>query len=98
MLYKPPITRADARQKLRDIRCQYQKQITVIIEECERLQMKHKQIFDNQWKSDRKEKTFEIKKEPIIQEKEEEELPMINEFMNDRSESSSIIFDNKRSK
>jgi hypothetical protein len=98
MLYKPPITRTDARRHLRDIRCQYQKQIAMIIEECEQIRSKHKQIFDSQWNSDRNEKTFLVEKELIIQEEEEEELPMVEESVNDSSESSLIVLDNAKSK
>jgi hypothetical protein len=96
MLYKSPITKTDAKRHLRDIRCQYQKQIALIINECEQLRIKHKQIFDSQWNSSyRNERTFSIKNESIVR---EEELPMFEEFINYSSESSSIVFKNQKSK
>jgi len=96
MLYKSPITKTDAKRHLRDIRCQYQKQIALIINECEQLRIKHKQIFDSQWNySYRNERTFSIKNESIVR---EEELPMVEEFINYSSESSSIVFKNQKSK
>jgi hypothetical protein len=96
MLYKSPITKTDAKRHLRDIRCQYQKQIALIIDECEQLRIKHKQIFDSQWNySYRNERTFSIKNESIVR---EEELPMVEEFINYSSESSSIVFKNQKSK
>jgi hypothetical protein len=96
MLYKSPITKTDAKRHLRDIRCQYQKQIALIIDECEQLRIKHKQIFDSQWNySYRNERTFSIKNESIVR---EEELPMFEEFINYSSESSSIVFKNQKSK
>jgi hypothetical protein len=96
MLYKSPITKTDAKRHLRDIRCQYQKQIALIINECEQLRIKHKQIFDSQWNySYRNERTFSIKNESIVR---EEKLPMVEEFINYSSESSSIVFKNQKSK
>ena len=95
MLYKAAITPNDARRYLHDVRDRREKQIAWIVEQCQQLQIKHKRIFDEQWKCPVKERPIGRKSEAVIK---EENLPGVDELTNYYSESSSILWEKQKTK
>jgi len=99
MLHKPRITEHDAKQHLHDIRCQRQKQLALIIDECHQIRIKHKHIFDSQFNRSPIKQTFVIKDKSINPQIQlENDLPIVQDLTDYSSESSHIFLDHQISK
>jgi hypothetical protein len=89
MLFKPKITQNDAKQHLHNIRCQRQKQLTLIIDQCHQIRNQHKYIFDCLFNAYSTEKSFLIRDEFINPQNQfENDLPIVqglNEYLSDSS-------------